>query len=347
MQEVSDLIILLIEKYNIPMFIVGCFIVGAIILFNVENLFLLKGAICQFFSSFSTKAHKGAISNKVRGTILKSSKTILKDNGNIIPLDLKIEWVTSEEKDTFIKNGRVIVRMKQSANPHENLVVATSEYINSGLLPNEREYLDRGIMDASSVLLLRKIIASSGSHSLSYLDNNYITPKFEADNELKETYNDLVRVDKNGMFIGVLLNEYQKAATKIYGEIPDEELIAESREFMRFLHKIAFNAITDVNQLDFNRDHFKVSVFLASRDITLNKHGISGIARKALEQIEQGIETIYIFGLGRKIDVARDIAHELSKDMRINYVQEHFYKHQSIDNKRLRGVFYECSVYMK
>ncbi len=347
MQENGEFIITLIDKYNIPLFIIVVFILFLVILRYLDKLYLIKSSICQLFSSFSTRAQKGVVSNKVRGTILKSSRTILKDNGNLIPLDLKIEWIKSEEKDTFIKNGRVIVRMKQSVNPHENLVVATSEYIKSGLLPNEREYLDRCIMDASSILLLRKIIAGSGSHSLNYLDNNYITPKFEADSELKETYNDLVRVDKNGMFVGVLLNEYQKAATKIYGDYPDEELFAESKEFLRYLYKIAIDAITETTQLDFNRDYFKVSIFLASKDFTLNKHGIEGIARKALEQVEQGVETIYVFGLGRKIDVAHNIAQELSKDMRINYVQEHLYRHQSIDNKRIKGAFYECSVYIK
>lgn len=237
--------------------------------------------------------------------------------------------------------------MKQSSNINENLIVATSAFVKEGLLPNERRYLNKEVMEVSSTLMLRKIIRCSGHNALTYLDEKYLIPRLENDEDFKSTYEDLVRIDNNGMFVGIMLNEYYKAATKISGELPDDELIAESKEFMRFLHSIAYGTISSVEELDFNRDYFKVSIFLASNDKTLMRNGINSTINQALKQLNNGIETIYVFGLGRKMNVAREIAKELEKDIRIKMVQKNSYKHMNIDNnKRISGVFYECSVYL-
>lgn len=68
-------------------------------------------------------------------------------------------------------NQQVIVRIKQSTNPHENLIVAVSEYINSGLLYNVRRYLNQEVLDASKVLMTRKIIEQADTNSLTYLED--------------------------------------------------------------------------------------------------------------------------------------------------------------------------------
>lgn len=341
--DISDIL----SKCQIPLNI-GIFIIILTFLFiHLDKVFLFKGFVCECFSKVSSAARKGAISNKVRGTVIGAAKEVTTNNMNIMPFDLKINWIQDEKKQTFISGNKVIVRMKQSSNINENLIVATSAFVKEGLLPNERRYLNKEVMEVSSTLMLRKIIRCSGHNALTYLDEKYLIPRLENDEDFKSTYEDLVRIDNNGMFVGIMLNEYYKAATKISGELPDDELIAESKEFMRFLHSIAYGTISSVEELDFNRDYFKVSIFLASNDKTLMRNGINSTINQALKQLNNGIETIYVFGLGRKMNVAREIAKELEKDIRIKMVQKNSYKHMNIDNnKRISGVFYECSVYL-
>ena len=90
---------------------------------------------------------------------------------------MKVVWINEEKPDTFVKNNQVIVRVKQSSNPHENLVTAVSEYVNSGLLHNVKRYLNEDVMDASRVLMTRKVIQNASKNSLDYLDEKYIIPK--------------------------------------------------------------------------------------------------------------------------------------------------------------------------
>lgn len=193
--------------------------------------------------------------------------------------------------------------------------------------------------------MTRKVIQNASKNSLDYLDENYIIPKINSDAEFKDLYNDLVKIDHNGMFVHILLNEFKKAGMSIYGEIPDPELIAESKEFMHHLYRIAARISSEASDLCFNRDYFKVAIFLTASTRTLKKSGIIPFIRAADKQLSNGIQTLYIFGLGSKREIAEQISNELDSDFRIGQIIKHSYKHINENGRRVPGVLYECEIF--
>ena len=320
-------------------------IVIIIILTNIDKVLIIKSEFYGLFSKTWSFAKTKQVSKSVRGTILKSIKEQKIKDTEIFPSDLKVIWINEENPESFVNNNQVIVRIKQSSNPHENLVTAVSEYVSSGLLYNVKRYLNKEVLEASNVLMTRKIIQSANKSSLTYLDEQYIIPKLNQNADLKELYDDLVRIDNNGMFVGIMLNEFKKAGMSIYGQIEDPELIAESKEFMRFLYNIAIRLSNEETDLCFNRDYFKVAIFLTASNWTLRNYGITPFIKVAYEQLTNGIETIYVFGLGRKRQIAEQISKEIGNDFRVSYIKEHTYRHINSAGKRTPGIFYECAVY--
>lgn len=335
----------ILKEYGVGLTNIIWIIIIFLIIANIENVLILQSKIWGIFSGTFGFAKKKQISMKVRGTILKSVKKQQFKNNDIIPNDLKVVWINEEKADSFVKNNQVIVRIKQSSNPYENLVTAVSEYVNNGLLYNVRRYLNQEVMDVSKILMIRKVVQFANSATLAYLDEKYIVPKLKNDSELKELYEDLTRIDNNGMFIGIMLNEFSKAGMSIYNQIEDPELFAESKEFMRYLYNIANRTSSDPTDLCFNRDYFKVAIFLTASDRTLRIRGIAPFVRAISKQLDEGVETIYVFGLGRKIEIAEQISKELDSDFRISNIKEHLYKHVNDNGKRIKGVFYECEIY--
>lgn len=315
------------------------------IITNIENILIFKSWFFGLFSNLFSFAKKKQMSNKVRGTILKAIKEQSLSDEYILPSDMRIIWVNEEKIDSFVENNQVIVRIKQSSNPHENLITALSEYVNNGLLYNVKRYLNKEVMDVSCILTVRNVIKSANSVSLMYLDENYITPKINSDIELNELYHELMKIDKNGMFVGVMLNEFYKAGMTIYGDIEDPELKAESKEFMRFLYNIAIRLSNEVSDLCFNRDYFKVAIFLTASNKTLKSAGIQPFIKAISHKLNEGIETIYIFGLGAKREIAEQISKELDSDFRISKIKKHSYRHVNDNGKRIPGVFFECEIF--
>lgn len=315
-------------------------------LFNIDKLLLLLSSIQKMFSFCSSRARKGAISNSIRGKILHSSKDFRSIKNSVMSSDLKIEWVKEEKAETFIKNNQVIIRMSQNTNPHKNFITAVNAYVGSGLLPKSQRYIDSNILTVSKVAVSRKLIVNGDPDAIDYFDTSVLMPIIDTDVVCAQIYDELKTIDGNGMFVNILLNEYSKVSQKIFPEEPDPLLIAESKELLTYLHRIAKCGITDVAELQFNREYFKIHIFLTAKTITYLKSGIKPYLKHITNSISEGIETLYIFGLGRKIDIANEITSELKKtDFRVDTVIPHHYRHKSLDGRTVHGVCFEVNVY--
>ena len=311
---------------------------------NINGLLTLLSKIQRLGIGFSSKARKGTISNGIRGRVLKASKNIKNLDPEVMLKDLKIEWVKEENAESFVNRGQVIIRMKQETNPHKNFVYAVTTFVNRGLLPRAQRYIDKDILKASSLSVSRSFILNGDDEALTYFDDTVLKPIIQNNSLIAEFVEDIRIIDGNGMFYQILLNEYSKAARKIYPEISDPCLTAESKEFLNFLHRIALGMY---DELCFNREYFKVNIFLTAKTETYESKGLKPYLSSIFTSIDNGIETIYIFGLGRKMQIAKEITLEAQKqDFRIGKIVPHHYKHRSLaDGRRIDGVCYEVSIY--
>ena len=339
----------LIATLGIPTIIVLFIAVIVFCVCNVDKLLKLASTVQKLFSFASKKARKGAISNSIRGNILKSSKALRSMGNDLMIKDLKIDWVTEETPESFIKDNQVIVRMSQSPNPYKNYVTAVNTYVGHALLPRAKRYIDNKIMEISKLSVGRLLVINGDYHALDYYDDNILYPIIDDDPEANEIFERLKTIDKNGMFTNILLNEYAKAAQKIYPDTPDPLLVAESKEFLTYLFRIAMGGITDPTEFQFNREYFRVHIFLTAKSETYRRRGRKPYLKHMSDSLSEGTETIYVFGLGKKIDIAGEITGAFSDtDYRVSQVIPHYYRHRSINNgKSVQGVCYELCVYEK
>lgn len=340
-------IIQLAKSLNIPIIIIVILFVFGFCVLNAEKLFLVLSKFQSFFTKVSSKARKGTIANSIRGNVLKSSKAFQSLGQDVLIPDLKIKWVKEESPEAFIKNNQVIIRMSQSTNPYKNYVTAVNTYVNQALLPKAKNYIDSQIYNMSSLSVCRLLILNGDSYALDYFDDKILNPIINNDVESNEIFDQLKTIDKNGMFINILINEYSKAARQVYPDKPDPQLIAESRELLNFLYRIALGITDDAKDLVFNREYFKIDIFLTANTETLVRSGKEVYIKRMSYSISQGIKTLYVFGLGRKIETAEIIVKELKEnDYRVTTVRPHHYRHRSIeDGRSIHGVCYEVCAY--
>lgn len=332
---------------NIGIPIIVGFVVAAFCLLNIDKLLLLLSSIQKAFAFCSQRARKGTIANSIRGRVMKSAKSFRSFGNHIMISDLKINWIKEEDPETFIKNNQVIIRMKQDTNPHINFVTAVTAFVGQGLLPHSKRYIDSNIYAMSKLSVSRFLILNGDSYALEYFDENVLNPVLSKDEDAKDIFERLRTIDKNGMFVNILLNEYAKATHKIYPDAPDPLLVVESKELLTYLYRIAMGTFTDISEFQFNREYFKLQIFLAAKTVTYKRGGITPYLKHINTALADGIETIYVFGLGRKAAIAEEIAKYVKEtDFRISSTIPHYYRHKSIhDGHTVQGVCYEISVY--
>lgn len=337
----------LAKMLNVSIPIIVAFIVFGLCVLNIDKLLLILSSIQKLFTSVSSSARKGVIANSIRGHLLKASKAFHKIGEDVLVSDLRIEWVKEQTPEAFINNGQVILRMAQSANPHINYVNAVNAYVGSALLSKSKPYLDEKVLKMSKICTSRMLVLNGNERALGYFDDNILNPIIDNDEDAKEIFERLRTIDKNGMFVNILLNEYAKATNKIYPDNPDPLLNAESKELLYYLHNIALGNQTSYDDLRFQREYFKVEIFLTAKTKTYNRSGKSPYIKHICEAIERGAETIYVFGLGKKIDIAKEIAESVGEsDYRIKNIIPHYYRHKSVNNSRIvQGLCYEIEVF--
>lgn len=327
---------------------IGALIVFIFVLCNIEKFFLMSSKIQSLFTGISSKARKGTISTAIRGKVIKVAKNHKNLDDDLMIRDLKIEWVKDENPVSFMKNNQVIIRLNHDTNPHKNYVTAVSTFVNQGLLVKARRYVDSNIMRATSFSVTRSFILNGDNEALDYYDESILKPVLQEDDELSNLLDELKTIDGNGMFFEILLNEYAKAARKLYPDIKgDPCFTAESKEFLYYLHRIATGVASIPDDLCFNREYFKVHIFLAANTRTYIRSGAKVYLKHIFKSIDEGTETLYIYGLGKKMEIAKELAEEAGhEDFRIEKIIPHYYKHRSLkDSKRINGVCIEVQIY--
>lgn len=332
---------------NIGIPFIVAIIVLVVCIVNVDKIVLFLSYIQKVFSFVSQTAKKGTISNSIRGRVLKSAKAFRSMGQNIMVSDLKIDWVREETPEAFIQNNQVIIRMSQNPNPHKNYVTAVNAYVGQALLPHAKRYIDTKVLDMSKLSVSRLLVLNGDADALDYFDENILLPVVKKDQDANDIFQQLKIIDKNGMFLNILLNEYAKATRKIYPDVPDPLLVSESKELLTYLYRIVMDAVIDLREFQFNREYFKIHVFFTANSATFAQSGLRPYLKHMSESLSQGTETLYIFGLGRKMDIAKQITEALKEtDFRVAQVIPHYYRHRSIhDGRSVRGVCYEVCVY--
>ncbi len=331
-----------IAKYfGMPIAIV---ILVFVIINNAENIMILKGALCQFFAWISPQIDKKALSSKVRGSILKSKSQMDGLEKEILPPDIKVEWVTEQNVSSFLSEDCVIVRIKKKENPQENFILATAAFVNAGLLYNHKRYLDKNVINASKLTMIRKIVQNTGKTALTFFEEEYLPQCITQDEDINEMFARLKALDRNGMFVNILLKELLKASDCLFGEEPDPCLIAESRELVSFLYDIATREQNDDTNLQLKNNYFKIAVILAGKNKVLNKTGTKPYLKQIRKAANEGYETIYLLGIGRKVIATEDIAKQINNDDSVMlYAKQYSYKHVFKDGRKKDAVIYEIS----
>ena len=341
----GEVLIYLINTFKFPIILIVIVVALFTLVSNAENILLLKGWLTGLFSRISTKAAKASLSAKVRGSILKSVYRFDDLQTDIIPRDLKVEWVREEAQESFINNDAVIVRIKKTNNPQENLVTATASYVCEGLLHNHRRYIDSDVMRASNYTMIRNIIEHSGKNSVTYFEEKYLPLYLSQDDEAYDIYYKLRDIDKNGMFTNILLKEFLKASDPLFGEVPDPCLIAESRTLVNFLYKIAIRGRNEDTELKLDTNYFKIAIILTAKDKTLYKRGILPYIHMIKNFINSDCDTVYMLGIGSKIITAEEIARTINEDTSsMIFATQRRYKHIFNNGKRKDAVIFEIST---
>ena len=311
---------------------------------NFDKILLVFATFQSLFIRVSSRARKGTISNKIRAELISASKKLGADN--IFPKDIKIEWVKDEDATTFFAQNQIVIRVSNSIDSQLNTVRVVSELVKSGVAIEAKRYFSLDMTSAADYTLTRKLLFHMDKHALDYFDKRILTARM-VDNtpELKRYVQDFAKVDHNGMFTTVFLNEVGKYSNFLFPVQIDREIVAQIEALLKYLIEVAeaMNKKIPIEN-NYRKGPFRFTLAFTAKDETLTDHGESYYKDRIIRTMTEGrCNTEYLFALGLKRAVAEKIVVSTKEACPELDIIEHNYVHIFPTGERIDAICYEIN----
>jgi len=305
---------------------------------NPEKLDEWLAKIDRFLLWLGFKRAKQFITRDVRTKIKQASKKINKEAEGLITKDVEIIWVNQDNIESFLRQGKVIIRMRHYQNQDKNIVNATTHYVLRGVLHTAKIYLPEKIQKAVNLALTKKILAEEQEvgTSTDYFFANILNPSLKSDKELEKIFMIIEKMERKGLFTRILLREIRLMGKKLYPATPTTQDFRETKSFFDFLDTFA-NIETGnfIRDWEFVRDNIKMGILFVAKIGKIAVEGYEPYIKRINEKINRGAKNIYLFGRKRNnINAIKEIARIIrAKNSKVKNFRIDKYKEISISEE--------------
>lgn len=331
-------------------FLSGGTVVAVLVIWGLNNLDKVGKIAAWFYRAFSWTHRKweyGNVATNVQAVVNTVVEALNREAPDTLPHAMKIEWArTAQDVEAFLRDGEIIVTMDYSPNRDRNLVVSTLAYLDKGLLPRARPYIDKILMRATDFTVAKSVFMSAKrSSAISFFFENYLEPEIEEEPLLRDDCTLLDRLQEAGFFSRIFLRQLHHTGAKVFPATPDDATRQESRDFAEFLERIATRERGEETQvgLTFVRSRIRTSVMLIAREET-KVWGTKAYTRRTQINLDRGIEHMYICARGvTNISLAIEVANEQEKAGKLRVLARHNFL-QTIEGKEYTAICIVCAM---
>jgi transcription antitermination factor NusA-like protein len=221
---------------------------------------------------------------------------------------MKLEWISSGEEHAVLKKGSVVVRVRDDPNLARLMVNATLLYLQEGVIPDSRPYIEMRVLKAVDLILAHRFLEHSpAGGTINYLTRNCLEPALAEDERVADYFETADNVDRAGLLSRVVLREFSGLASKLVGRRPTREIRNESVYFFEFVGR--FVGRRNEIPLTFFGRYLRCTVALIARPEVYERAGLSLYQRNFQRDIDTGMHIIYLLARGeRNIHVGRAVA---------------------------------------
>ena len=207
---------------------------------------------------------------------------------------LKLRWVRDPKDPILHKDGRLIVRIRDDADPSRNYLNAVASALPRILVPCARPYLNKEFVEAVDLHVLKRLANSVSVDAERAFASEFLGPKMSAFPGLHKHLHRLDQIDRGGLFTAMLIQEMVYLDALVSVQTPHADLQDEVVEFAEWLCYHATREPHDESgKMTFIRPHIKVAVILLSKTETA-KHGAAPYVRRMLLDVAIGARHVYL-----------------------------------------------------
>jgi len=287
----------------------------------------INAKIAVILAPYINSVEKDAVKLTVESSIFNISNNMNKEIEGILPYGVEIEWVSNINRESFIRNNNVVIRLEYHNNNARNIVHATLKYLEEGLLVNVKKIINNDISISIDYITAKKTLKDNNKYeSVEYLIEEIINPVENENENIKHNLRKLNDIEDYGIYTRIFLNELIKVNRKYYDVSEDKNITKEISDFIDNLYNIANKEKGIDIDPDYYSDNIQTSIVFIARFETIKK-GIHPFITYITSQISIDRNNFYLLARGKSnILVTKTIANHLERNKILTKVSESQYK---------------------
>ncbi len=247
----------------------------------------------------SESARRRRIALDVQSRVNIACERINAEAPDVMPYALKIEWAEDVDRDSFVREGQVIVRMSRDPNDDANVVRATLAYLTRGFLAEARIYPPPDLTLATDFVVARMILQQRRTSSaVHYFYDHVWGPTTRAQPGVRTCASQIEVLDADGLFTRIYLPELKLLGERLRMRTPDARVADEVASFLQFLETLAARGEGEEVELSFIARSIRVHIVLVAKRETLGLSGTEAHQRRVAEAVSRGAHVVYLLAIG-------------------------------------------------
>lgn len=245
------------------------------------------------------------IQNEVEGNINRAVKEFGCEGSRLLPHPASVVWVSPDElsPDSFFRDGRIIIKLDYSENPHRNIVEGGMLYCKAGLVPETRCYLSDQFRRGLDLVFVKAVLERNDlREGLLYFSQEVEQRELAEAPGIKKHYDRFYDLHERGYFTRILMPELRDYAGRVHLADTQRQHHGWIESFVDFLVEMAKEHPPGSEwALDHIKKRFRVSVIIIGNPRKLAFQGRRPYLKRIARCAQEGARTIFLIGTSNAI----------------------------------------------
>lgn len=276
-----------------------------------EQAKVFVASVLRKIGHLPVELKRTVIRDEVEGNLNRAVKQFGREGSRLLPHPASVAWVSPGEvsPDSFFRDGRIIIKLDYSENPHRNITEGAILYCKAGLVPETRRYLLDEFRRALDLVFVQAVLERNDlREGLLYFAQEVRQPELAKNPDVKNYYDHFYELHEHGYFTRILLPELRDYAGRVHIADMQRQHHAWIANFLVFLMELVKkHPARSEWVLDHIQKRFRVSVIIIGISRKLALEGQRPYLERIAKCAQEGARTIFLIGPSNAIpDIAKN-----------------------------------------
>lgn len=270
-----------------------------------EEAKLFVAFVLRKIGHLPVELKRTVVRNEVEGNINRAVKEFGCEGSRLLPHPASVVWVSPGElsPDSFFRDGRIIIKLDYSENPHRNIVEGGMLYCKAGLVPETRCYLSDQFRHGLDLVFVQAVLERNDlREGLLYFAQEVAQRELAESPDVKKHYDRFYELHEHGYFTRILLPELRDYAGRVHIADTRRQHHGWIENFVDFLMEMTKEHPPGSEwALDHVKKRFRVSVIIIGKPRILAFQGQRPYLKRIARCAQEGARTIFLIGTSNAI----------------------------------------------